>query len=263
MLEPRKTSFTIVFNVICCVLVGSSQVPVEPLFRECFAITSIGGVSSSSLLHKLLRTGLVCNHHANEDGLKHLPLDVFINRTACSIRPFAVVYVYDDPALATASLYRRKFQYAHCVGMGTCHSSFADVSSSLDAYADSKIDVFGFNKHVSSYLNTPAPFDLVFYRPSARDIIHENDLLALSQILVPTYLKPYPDVYKRLLVSVFDAFNSSLSAYDHEERTSKYMGDPSFTKLREFYLPVWEEWLKRLPSGVTLLRRNVQIEARC
>lgn len=263
-------SFPIVFYLFRCVgswkdvpvimVGGLTEVPVKPLLRDCFALTSIGGVSSTSLVAKLSRSGLVCNHPANTDGLKHLPLDAFINRTACSIRPFAVVYVYDDPSLATASLYRRQFQIPHCKSLRTCHSN---LSSNIESYASSNVDVFGFREHMLSYLNTPAPFDIVFFRPSARDTVKDSDLFALSNILVPPYLKPYSEVYEVLLASVLDAFNSTLNTYDPKERQDKYTTDPVFPKLQAFYRPLWEEWLEKLPNGLTLVRRDVKVEAQC
>jgi hypothetical protein len=124
-------------------------------------VCSVGGVGSTELCNALSRCGLRCNLLTDQDGLRHAP------RPPRSLGTHTtVIYLLGDPLSSVASHYRR----GHAQHQALKTSGRAELAhdaafpKDLQQYLDRAEDLFGLEAHITAWLTTPTPYDVLCCR---------------------------------------------------------------------------------------------------
>jgi hypothetical protein len=148
--------------------------------RGMVLVHSVGGVGTSRLMARLTKalrgTGQTVNSVVDHDGLKHRPYEETLALLQAHGSVALALYVYDDPAHAVLSLFRRGYFAAqmHKLTGATADArterSYSNIT--VEEYAAARQDSLAFEKDFASWLSgacRPArgpSFPVVFLRRS-------------------------------------------------------------------------------------------------
>lgn len=133
--------------------------PLPVLANLDLIVSSYGGVGTSFLMH-FFNEHLKLNDPHNTDGLKHAGVPPLTLK-----RRLRALYLYDDPRLATLSLFRRGYHHAHSRSMGVPDP--VRPEENLEAYLSHGMDRFALGQHFHAWRDQPRPYPILFLRSTA------------------------------------------------------------------------------------------------
>lgn len=218
-------------------------------------LSSYGGSGSTSgFMYLESAYGLRVNHEGDLDGLKHLSFwDLSIKLEKCKVAVGMVIYQFDDPTNSIYSLFRRKFSSSQVKKLGVpyspTHCSDPKLFTDVDKYASTNRDLFGFGRHIESYLvggSWSSKVPIVFLKSSDR---FRSDVRVSLERLWRKYRIPY------VRNESWNPAQGNTGYFYHNTSTDRYSNLKSYNSLRHTYAGL--ENLQRELGSLTLVHRGI------
>lgn len=179
----------------------SASIPEEVPRGPDILITSTGGLGTTTFIremrHALLSAHLTVNHHADTDGLKHVPYGQLLqqNGTAARMRDVKkIIYLHGDLIHGVLSMARRGYLniQARKIRTDKSHRRMGPTFPNLTEYAAEPNDYFQFEKHFEGFFEQcQYPIAFVDITKKTEHLGELADFLGASKSELEKWLSPW------------------------------------------------------------------------